>query len=326
MRFFLFRRSMSMLALALAAGLCSAWAARQYLQEKTSTIAAQARVPVATRIVAGENLPAGTPLQVEHLAARDLPVACAASDSFPPAALHALQGMVLTTSVQAGDAILPAHLEDGRAAALSSQLSSGRRAVTLPVDAINSQSGLLQPGDLIDLYVSFDHQRRRMTAPLLQSVLVLATGASTDVHGHGAGQDYSTITLEAAPEDAIKLVAARESGVITAVLRAPQDSGATHVAVRGDLAGLLGVGRPPASAPARPRVIYGNQAVRNLPALVAPLPDAAQSTGLVQLPYVPALSSQWMPPAVQTHTAGQLSSVTPDALMHGNQEDSVAAD
>src|SRR5690606_30674432 len=114
---------------------------------------------------------------------------------------------------------------------LSARLTEGRRAVTMPVDEINSLSGMLQPGDLIDLYVSFEHRRRRVTAPLLQGVLVLATGPRTFADGErsqqapGAGAGgYSAITLDTSPEDAVKLVAARQAGTITAMLRHPRDS------------------------------------------------------------------------------------------------------
>ncbi|TEA77268.1 Flp pilus assembly protein CpaB [Allopusillimonas ginsengisoli] len=315
MRLSVFHRSFPMLVVALAAGLCAAWAAQRYLQQQVSTIEAQARVAMVERIVANQDLPAGTVLRPELLAFRNFPVDYVASDSVPMERLHDVVGMTLAAPLLAGDAVLSAHLEASRMISLSQQLSTGRRAITLPVDALNSQSGLLQPGDLIDLYVSFDYQRRRLTAPLLQGVMVLATGSSTDAQNldHTAEQDYSTITLDAAPEDAIKLVAARESGVITAVLRSPQDTGSTQVAARGDLAGLLGVAKQSASASGKARVIYGNQAVRNLPALVAPRSETAQHKGLFQLPYVPPLSSQWM------HTAQAQASVSSTAGLEENE-------
>src|SRR5690554_3951615 len=163
--------------------------------------------------------------------------------------------MVLQTGLRAGDLILPAHGRIVQPSAFSSYLCEGRRAITMPVDAINSVSGLLQPGDLIDLYVSFEYQRRRITAPLLQGVLVLATGMATQAGQHDQQTDvssfdygYSTVTLDVAPEDAVKLVAARQSGIITAILRNPGDTVSSSKASRGDLATLLGInvqGPPP---------------------------------------------------------------------------------
>src|SRR3546814_5446906 len=91
---------------------------------------------------------------------------------------------------------------------------------------------LLQPGDLIDLYVSFVHRGQHLTAPLLQGVRVLAMGGGVDA--------APSITLEASAQDAIKLVAARHGGTLTAMLRHRGDGAAPQAAASGDLAGLMG--------------------------------------------------------------------------------------
>src|SRR5690606_28401175 len=118
---------------------------------------------------------AGTVLQAEHLAARAFPAELVPSDSWDAAQFESLLGQVLSQPLRAGDLISQAHVQEV-SSPFSQQLLSGRRALTVPVDAISSVSGLIRPGDLIDIYVSFDDRQRRVTAPLLQSVLVLATG------------------------------------------------------------------------------------------------------------------------------------------------------
>jgi len=79
-----FNRSMAMLLLALVAGLCAAWAARQHIQSRVQLLEAQARVPMVSRVVAAHDLPVGTRLGSEHLAVRSLPASVASSDSIPP--------------------------------------------------------------------------------------------------------------------------------------------------------------------------------------------------------------------------------------------------
>jgi pilus assembly protein CpaB len=312
MKLRLLDKSSAMLMVAAAAGLCAAWAAREHIQDKVQLLEAQARVPTVERVVAAYDLPVGTRLAPEHLALRALPAAHVSSDSVPPERFTELNGTVLRAPLRAGDPILPVHAVAQVQTAFSSHLSAGRRAITMPVDAINSVSGLLQPGDLIDLYVSFEHQRRRMTAPLLQGVLVLATDANTqyvnDAPGHRGGQ-YATVTLDAAPEDAVKLVAARQSGTITAVLRPPHDDAATQKAVRGDLASLLGVNKPLPVAPKKATVIYGNQSLRSVPKL-RQNPAAPVAGGLFDLPYAPELVSAWMQAARRAIDAP---SVAPEA-------------
>ncbi|WP_269498572.1 Flp pilus assembly protein CpaB [Castellaniella sp. S9] len=293
MRRFRMPRSAVLGVLALSAGLLAAWALDAHVRERVAGIEARARVPMAERVVAAHDLPAGTRLRAEHLALRRMPLEWLSSDSVPAARHAGLLDTVLTAPLKAGDPVLLAHTQ-AAGPAFSSQLALGRRAITLPVDQINSLSGLLQPGDLIDLYVSFEYQRRRMTAPLLQGVLVLATGRATRFDG-GAEGTYSTVTLDAAPEDVVKLVAARQGGSITAILRHPDDPLADRRAVRGDLAALLGV----ASAPPPPRrkgatVVYGTNAGGRVPGLNSPAPSAARPAGLFDLPEAQALASAWM--------------------------------
>lgn len=324
MRLPIFNRSMAMLLLALVAGLCAAWAARQHIQGRVQLLEEQARVPMVDRVVAAYDLPAGTRLGTEHLAVRPIPAAMASSDSISPERFTELSGTILRSPLRAGDPVLPAHAMAQQQTAFSNHLATGRRAITMPVDAINSVSGLLQPGDLIDLYVSFEYQRRRITAPLLQGVLVLATGTNTQ-HVQDSAQlrqgAYATVTLDAAPEDAVKLVAARQGGIITAVLRHPHDSVSTQKAVRGDLASLLGVNVPAPTSSKKVPVIYGNSAVRSVPGLVHKPPSAVQATGVFDLPYTPALASAWMrsasesQDAVRYYEAVGLPAQQPDAVL-----------
>jgi pilus assembly protein CpaB len=211
----------------------------------------------------------------------------------PAATYGDLEGRVLTTALRAGDAILLAHTLVPQTA-FSAHLAPGRRAITLPVDQVNSLSGLLQPGDLIDLYVSFDHQRRRLTAPLLQGVLVLATGRETRPAASGPDDAaYSTVTLDAAPDDVVKLVAARQAGTLTAILRHPEDGGADRRAARGDLAALLGINTPAPPAARKAVILYGGGVAHALPAWAAPgrVVVPGSSHGLFDLPATQFLSS-----------------------------------
>jgi len=287
-----------MLAVALCAGLCAAWSARQYLELRARQIENKAKVPMVGRIVAAYDLAAGTRLGAQHVAVRQYPESIVSSASLSPERFTELSDSVLLAPLRAGDPILPVHTARAGPGSFSSRLGQGRRAITIPVDVINSVSGLLEPGDLIDLYVSFEYRRKRITAPLLQGVLVLATGVSTQPaadRGPNRAGSYSTVTLDASPEDAIKLVAARQGGTLTALLRHPADLGADQKAVRGDLASLLGV-----DTPAQPRsqhkipVIYGNRAVQRLPGLNPVLQAPKPESGVFELPYMPELVSAWI--------------------------------
>ncbi len=290
------RQTAILLGLALLAGLGAAWFAQRHIQQHIAGIDARAQVPTVSRVVAAYDLPAGSRLETHHVAVREFPAHVVASDSIGPEQYAGLlQGRILTAPLRAGDAILAVHADDAVQAPFSARLAKGRRAITMPIDEVNSASGLLSPGDLIDLYVSFDHQRKRVTAPLLQGVLVLATGQSTAMHDTPAGHGYGTVTLDTSPEDAVKLVAARQSGTITALLRQRGDDQATQRAVRGDLAGLLGVAgaKPEEASARRVAVIYGDKPVRHLAALRID-GRAAPESALFDLPDMPELVSAWL--------------------------------
>lgn len=288
---------LAVLMLSLAAGLAASWGAHGYLKGKVRQIELQHQQPQVERIVAAYDLPTGTKLDTDLLAIREFPADFVPSGSMAPIEAAELVGKVLLSDLRVGDMLVRAHARTADKGKFSQQLSKGRRALTMPVDSINSSSGLLAPGDMIDLYVSFDHQRRRITAPLLQGVRVLATGAETNAWDNSGleidSQSYATITLDTSPEDAVKLVAARQSGTITAMLRSPQDDGASQKAMRGDLASLLGLG---ASLPAEQKaqrtvVIYGNRNARAVPSLQA-APITPQAQGVFDLPVSVGLVSQ----------------------------------
>jgi pilus assembly protein CpaB len=240
------------------AGIMAAWAARQHIQARIEQIEAESRVETTARLVAAYDLAAGTRLDAEYVAVREIPRVWVSSDTLAPEDFAAHADSILAHPLRRGDPVLRAHLARQVPASLSSRVAAGRRAVTIPVDDINSLSGMLQAGDLLDLYVSFEHGRRQITAPLLQGVLVLATGREGDTED-ATSASFSTITLDAGPEDAVKLVAARQAGRITAILRHHRDAGTAGTAARGDLASLLGIDLA-AGGPVTPvPVIYGDR-------------------------------------------------------------------
>ena len=254
---------MSLCLIALGSGLLAAWAARHHIQGRIEQIEAASRSPTVSRLVAAQDLSAGARLDADSLAVRQIPVQWDASAALAPDDFEAVAGSLLAHDLRRGDLLLNVHLAPAHRPALSGRVADGRRAITIPVDDISSQAGMLQAGDLLDLYVSFEHRGKRVTAPLLQGALVLATGSQPA--GALAGDDdtqpgtYATVTLDASPEDAVKLVAARQAGSITAILRNHRDGAPVSAATRGDLASLLKLDVGKAPEPRIP-VWYGDTA------------------------------------------------------------------
>jgi len=231
----------------------------QYLDREIQKVEAQSQIRTVARVVFNKNLSAGTVLEQEDLAIREMPAHYVSAQSLPPEEHQRLVGQMLKYTVDAGESALAYHVEPVMQPAFSRRIQSGRRALSIAVDRINSISGLIRPGDLIDIYVSFDYQRRKITAPLLQGVYVLATDQNTEEREQSR-PGVTTLTLDLAPEDAAKLVAAKQSAEITAMLRNPVDADTSVKAVRNDIATLLGLRNPIENLNTSHRVsiIYGN--------------------------------------------------------------------
>jgi pilus assembly protein CpaB len=262
------------LGVALGVGLLAALAARTYLTHQMAVIEARAKGKAVAVVVAKRDLAKGSKLSGDNLAVREIPEEYAHSAGVTPDSFERVDGQVLAYPLKSGEMLLWGLIESQKAPTFSARVESGHRAMTVPVDEINSISGMLEPGDMIDLMVTLDQNGKKITFPLLQSVQVMATGQrAVDDAKSGERRQFSTVTLDTTPEQAQNVIVARDSGKLTALLRNPQDS--APVGNGGyDLAALLGQNGVAAKAaageqrPPAPRVIpvlYGGSMSRTAP-------------------------------------------------------------
>jgi len=251
---------------ALGIGGLAAIGAKTYLSRQVAEIEERDKNKAMVQVVVAKaDLPKGSRITSENLAVRAMPKEWAHSGAVTPDQFDRVNGSMLAYPASAGEPLIWAQLEGQRTATFSARLEAGRRAVTVPVDEISSLSGMVEPGDLIDIVVSVNKDKQNFTFILLQSVTVLATGTKATQQDKGAeGQranTFTTITLDTSPEDAKRVIAAREVGRVTALLRAPNDISKVS-AQRVDAQALLGFGgsAPPAGVSAVP-VIYGGKPI-----------------------------------------------------------------
>ncbi|HKT73552.1 MAG TPA: Flp pilus assembly protein CpaB [Steroidobacteraceae bacterium] len=175
-------------------------------------------------VVAKQDLPKGFRIVPGAFAVREIPSEYVHSSAITPKILQQYLGQKLGAPIKGGEALLRVHLES-ITAVFSSTLPSGNRALTTEVDEVNSISGLLRPQDHIDLMATAPDQKSgEITFPLLTNVEVLATGQTTrKADGTNQARVYTTITMSVSPEDAQRVVVAKSSGRLTAVLRNPDD-------------------------------------------------------------------------------------------------------
>jgi pilus assembly protein CpaB len=260
---FAIKGSWLILLVALAIGGLAAFGVNRYIKGRVDQLEAQAKGRKVRIVVPKEDLPKGTVLTAKLVAVREIPTEYAHTNAITPDQFERVENQKLAYPAVRGEMLLWSLLEGERVPSFSSRLSPGHRAVTMQVDEVNSISGMLEPGDRIDLMVSVRKENHTYMFPLLQNVDVLATGSRADVVAGADGKEsrrsFTTITLEATPEDATRVLAAREVGKVAAVLRSPGDS-AVGASTRRDSLALLGLGGPaPVTESTGVPVMYGGR-------------------------------------------------------------------
>ena len=217
------QRKWLVLGISIALGCCSALAINTHLSNKTTELENRNSVEYVSVLVAARELKRDLVIRAEDLHERVFQASGIAQDVLYSHEIDAVLGKRLTVDLQAGAWLLSSALSNPIVPTLSERLDPALRAVTLPVDPVNAMSGLLKPGDRVDLFVSLDHEGKRVTALLLGAVEILATDQHTrEVNARDGTLEsgFSTITVAVSPADAIRVVAARQSSVISAVMSA----------------------------------------------------------------------------------------------------------
>jgi pilus assembly protein CpaB len=332
-------RVVLLVLLAVALGAFSVVGMRNYIGERLA-IERELLVPrhqMVEVLVAKRHLERGEPLSADTLAVREIPAEFAPGGALQPSDFDEVSGSRLAVAMRRGEPLLPGMLLDAESNGLSARLKPGSRALTISVDEVNSLSGMLQPGDRIDLMLSLrpsgalPSTEPEVTRTLMQDVLVLATGRQVRPVGETAGRSFTAITVEVDPGQAQKLVVAQRSGRLTAMLRNPDDR--LPVAERKlDVNTLLGIPDPPPPppppAPPIPRVvaevIVGGRGALAIAAgtggpspqaSVAPPPPAVVAPTSAAPTWSSATPAPALPPGIAAPPPSSAIAVTPPAVL-----------
>ncbi|MFZ6693195.1 Flp pilus assembly protein CpaB [Undibacterium sp. SXout20W] len=228
------------LGLAIFIGLLAALAARGYLKNQLQEIEERKKGQTINLVVAKSDIKKGSKLSSENLAVRPIPVEYAQSYVLRPDEFSQIDGQTIAYDIKNGEMISWSLLESKKPPIFSTRVTAGHRAMTVPVDEVNSISGMLEPGDSIDLIVTVTQKEKKLIFPLLQNAQIMATGQRNIDDPQGIKKEYSTVTLNVTEQEAQYLIGARESGKITALLRNPQDK-RTAIDPNFDIGAALGL-------------------------------------------------------------------------------------
>jgi pilus assembly protein CpaB len=233
-------RTASRIVLAASAvlGLLAAVLVARYLH--TAATRPAAVVQTVPEVVATQAIPADTVITGRMVAVRAVPAPYAVPGSAQAAG--AVVGGVSKVDIAAGEPVLAAAVANPRGGAgLAFQVPKGQVALTIPVDQLAGQDGMLRPGDRVDVLAILSPGNgvpsQRVTTAL-RSVRVLAVGQTTSPGAAAGG--YGTVTLAVSPAHAEEIVYLMRFEGITLTLQPAAHRESGHV--NGfDQTGLAGV-------------------------------------------------------------------------------------
>lgn len=194
-------------------------------------------------IVASKDLPVGAIITGSTMSARSVPRAYVNDDIFTPSEFDSIKGAILIKALKSGKMLAHDYIDLKIPKDFSGTIQSGHRAITIQVDEINSISGMVKPGNFIDLFTRMQMPKtsggnttgsREAVVPVLEDVLVLATDKISarpnedefhTINSETRHHAYNTITLEVTPKEAALIAIATSHGELITALRNSNDTG-----------------------------------------------------------------------------------------------------
>ncbi len=242
-------KPLKLLLMAIGLAILAAFLAVKYLQLREAALKQayqRSGERMVSVVVAKKNLQRGAVLNKSNLAVRKIPSIYVHQQVVPPGKFKVIKGRRLLEPLAKGRALLWSHVAGDQRRDFSDVLTDGRRAVTIPVDQLSSISGMIEPGNHVDLHITLPAKlvggsgEGDVVFPLLQNVEVLATGrrlepkvqATMAVAYRNQGRGYNTLTVNLSAKETSLLFAANTAGRLSASLRNRSDNGFVFTSIR----------------------------------------------------------------------------------------------
>jgi pilus assembly protein CpaB len=230
-------KSMVLLAMAIGCGLVAMLGVRQVLSGDKG-----AAVETAKVLVAVTSIMPGQPLDDTNVAFKDWP-----KDKIPQGAVMTPEQYIersLRSAVVPNEVIMAAKLNEKGVFGGSSEIPAGMRVATVPVTSTQTHSGLILPGDRVDVVVTYMMHKItggqmntqvgevRKARTILQYIAVFATDnirVSSGTNGENTKEvSAKNISLLVTPDQYNLLALAVEKGKVTLALRHRGDKEEVH--------------------------------------------------------------------------------------------------
>ena len=169
-------------------------------------------------IVANRNLPKGTRLKEEYLSTLNMPAKFVADSTLTLDNFEGHLGQFVINDISGGKPVLAGDIDAKFPRDFSDLIEAGHRALTVQVDEVKSISGMLRPGNRVDIYTIIaskitGYQSETTTASELPSSLVDTAMQAVQAAGLPEGIDLpidqlkDLVAVKEKPKDVIMPVA-----------------------------------------------------------------------------------------------------------------------
>jgi pilus assembly protein CpaB len=251
------RRTTLIVAIVLAVG--TGWLTLNYL----SGLQRQANGNGAPReiLVAAADIPARVPITAAMLVRATRPSSAVEPDAIidPSKAIGALS----LISIPAGSTISESKVGHPTDVGLPVRLKPGMRAVSIQIDKVKGVSGLIEPGDFVDIIAVLPRVGNKPppAATILRGIRVLSVGDSLEYSSATPSPqeaNSTTVTLEVTPKQADLIAMADLNTVLRLALRSPREPLNSQPAEALIWPELAPPANPPAPAAPPPAVAQAN--------------------------------------------------------------------
>lgn len=223
-------KALMLLAVALVCGLVAMMGVQQAMSG-----AKPGQIETRKVFVAAHDLKPGVPLTKDDVVLKEMSAAAAPRDAISLPEHY--EERALKVAVLAGDVINQKKLhEKGQGYGTSNQIPKGMRVMTIQADASISHSGMLNPGDKVDVYVTFkktasksgagSRTTKMETKVLLEACEVFACESKTQQNGvekDAKKESIKNVSLLLTPEQVPYVKLAQAKGTLSLFMRNPLD-------------------------------------------------------------------------------------------------------
>tara|TARA_Y100001956_G_C4129366_1_gene192512 strand:- start:4891 stop:5634 length:744 start_codon:yes stop_codon:yes gene_type:complete len=208
--------------LSIVFGLGAVFFAKQWMDRQLQPQTEMELVEREPVIVASQEIPAGTPIEEQHITSKLLEVEWRNEGQFSTA--EELIGQVVATTIFPGEVLHQNRLTvPGEGSTLASLIPENKRAVTIRVNDVIGVAGFLLPGNRVDVLNTIKYSATSAnTVTVLKDIKVLAVD-QTARSKENKPIIVRAVTLEVSPKDAEKLLTAKSKGEIQLTLRNPHE-------------------------------------------------------------------------------------------------------